>query len=170
MSSAVPTVTNVEIPQFGALLAPVLSQVPGRARPRFLAMLERSAADRYRTWAVAAPEHRDVLLACAASEDEIADRIDAAFECDEATLADLRALLPQAQQIYLAAFDGMPVINQIRVQAAAELQGAMAWVHIAERLDDSARSDELRVVLAACSALEERSSQMVTARVLAAVS
>jgi hypothetical protein len=167
MNESASTAT-VDIPQFGALLAPVLAQVPGAARPRFLAMLERIAADRYRAWAAAAdPRHRDVLLACAAGEDEIADRIDAAFRCDDATLDELRALLPQAEEIYLAAFEGRTVMDQIRIQAGAELQGALAWVHIAERLDESPASEQLRDVLAACSALEEHSSHLVTTKVLA---
>ncbi len=63
-----------DIPAFGALLAPYISQVPPEATPRFLALLERGAAARYREWAAMLPEHGDVLLSCAASEDEIADR------------------------------------------------------------------------------------------------
>ena len=69
--------TTVNIPKFGELLAPHLSRIPDAARPGALARLERSAAERYRGWAEALPEHAEGLLSCAAREDEIADRIEA---------------------------------------------------------------------------------------------
>ena len=63
-----------DVPQFGALLAEYIVAVPEASRPRFLARLERGAADRYRGWAAALPDHADVLLECAASEEQIASR------------------------------------------------------------------------------------------------
>jgi hypothetical protein len=148
-------------PDFGELLSPVLAQVPAEARPRFLALLERTAADRYRQWADAWPHHRAALLGCAASEDEIADRIDAAFPCDTVTLEALRALLPAARDIYYRVFDGMPIAEQLRLQAGAELQGALAWQRIADRLPDSGGRAALVTVLDSCSALERTSSTVV---------
>jgi hypothetical protein len=149
------------VPDFGRHLGPVLAEVGAEERPAFLAMLERTAADRYRAWADAWPDHRGPLLECAASEDEIADRIDAAFPCDAETRARLVALLPTARVRYYELFDGHPVAEQLRMQAHAELQGAAAWRHIAERLPEDERRQRLVDVLASCSELEERSSAVV---------
>jgi hypothetical protein len=159
---ASPTSPTAEpVPNFGELLSPVLAQVPAGARPRFLALLERTAADRYRDWAEAWPEHRAALLVCAASEDEIADRIEAAFGCDPATLDHLHSLVPAARDAYYRVFEGLPVAEQLRLQAGAELQGALAWQHIAERLPDSCGRDTLVAVLDSCSELERNSSTRV---------
>ena len=146
-----------QIPHFGALLTPVLSRVPDAARPRFLALLERTAADRYRGWAAELPDDAEVLNRCAQREDEIADRIEALFEIDEASLAELRALLPEARALYYAAFDGFPIDDQLRMQADAELQGANAWRSIARRVSEAAVIAELD----RCSAIEEQSSRAV---------
>jgi hypothetical protein len=51
--------TTLNIPKFGELLAPHLSRIPDAARPGALARLERSAAERYRGWAEALPEHAE---------------------------------------------------------------------------------------------------------------
>jgi hypothetical protein len=143
-----------ESPNFGQLLAPVLGRVDAAARPRFLALLERTAADRYRQWASQLPEESDVLLGCAMREDEIADRIEAVFTIDAAKLEELKALLPEARDLYYAAFDGMSVREQVRIQSDAELQGANAWRSVAAAVSDPVVLAEL----ARCSELEELSS------------
>ena len=153
-----------ETPNFGLLLAPVLSRVEDAARPRFLALLERTAADRYRRWASELPEQADVLLECAKREDEIADRVEAIFPIAAEKLLELQALLPQARDIYYAAFDGLNVVDQILIQADAELQGANAWRSVASRLSDPTMLAEL----ATCSELEEASSRAVRAQLSAA--
>ena len=145
------------IPNFGALLAPVLNRVDGRLRPRFLALLERTAADRYRMWADALPVHSGELMGCAASEDDIAARIERAFPIADTDLDGLRQLIPEARSIYYAVFDSLPVLEQLRLQAAAELQGAQAWRSIALGLSDPTVLTEL----ARCSELEEISSAVV---------
>ena len=146
--------SQLEIPRFGALLAPFISQVPPDAMPRFLALLERGAANRYREWAEMLPDHADVLLSCAASEDDIADRIEAAFTLDATHRNVITAPLPGAIDTYREAFGGLDVWDQLRVQANAERQGAQAWRGIAMRVDDQVVLD----ALAACSALEEASA------------
>lgn len=146
---------TTESPNFGLLLAPVLGKVDAVARPRFLALLERTAADRYRHWASLLPDDAPVLLACAEREDEIADRIEAAFSIDDAKLVELKALLPQARDLYYAAFDGYSVYEQIQMQSDAELQGANAWRSIAATVTDPSVLAEL----ARCSELEETSSR-----------
>jgi hypothetical protein len=72
-------------------------------------------------------------------------------------------LLPDARQRYYELFDGHSIGEQLRMQAHAELQGAAAWRHIAERLPETAERQALAAVLAYCSALEERSSATVRA-------
>ena len=146
--------SELEIPAFGALLAPYISQVPPEAIPRFLALLERGAAQRYREWAEMVPEHREVLLSCAYSEDEIADRIEAAFTIDPSLHDALHAPLPGALDTYYAVFERYAVWDQLRVQANAERQGAQAWRNIAARTTDAHVLEQL----AACSACEEASA------------
>lgn len=145
---------TTESPNFGLLLAPILGQVDTAARPRFLALLERTAADRYRHWADLLPAHAASLLECASREDEIADRVEAAFPIDESKLETLKALIPAARDLYYAAFDGFSVHDQIRMQADAEMQGANAWRSVAKTVNDPAVLAEL----ARCSELEETSS------------
>lgn len=151
--------TTTKAPDFGTLLAPVLGALPGGTRPRFLAMLERGAADRYRTWAEMLPEHAELLLGCAASEDEIADRIDATFDLDEALRPQLEAALPAAIDTYVGVFDGLDVWDQLAIQADAERQGARAWRNIAAALDDPSIVEALE----ACSTLEESSADRLDA-------
>ena len=66
----------------------------------------------------------------------------------------LQAPLPAARAAYYAAFEGMDVWDQLRVQANAERQGAQAWRSI------SAMHPDQHVVaeLAICSSLEEASA------------
>ena len=147
-------VSQLEIPRFGALLAPFISQVPPETMPRFLALLERGAADRYREWATMLPDHSEVLLSCAASEDAIADLIEAAFTLDPSLRDAVTAPLPGAVAAYRDAFGGLDVWDQLRVQASAERQGAQAWRNIAKQIDEPS----VLSALARCSALEEASA------------
>jgi hypothetical protein len=143
--------TDVQIPRFGELLAPFISQVPAEVKPRFLALLERGAAERYRGWAAALPQHAELLMRCAASEDEIADRIESVFGVPESLVEALHAPLPEATKTYYGVFDGMDVWDQLRVQANAERQGAQAWRTISAAISDERVLEQLT----ACSALEE---------------
>lgn len=146
--------SQLDFPRFGALLAPFISQVPPEAMPRFLALLERGAADRYREWAAMLPGHAEELLSCAASEDEIADLIEAAFTLDPSLRDAVTSPLPDALRTYRDAFAGLDVWDQLRVQANAERQGAQAWRNIAQRIEQPS----VLAALARCSALEEASA------------
>jgi len=146
--------SQLTIPQFGALLRPYISQVAPQTMPRFLALLERGAAARYRHWAEILPEHAGVLLACSASEDEIADRIEAAFALDESLREQLEAPLSAATDTYYDAFAPYDVWDQLRIQANAERQGAQAWRNIAANHPDA----DVVAALHGCSALEELSA------------
>lgn len=141
-------------PDIGKLLATHLGALPDGTLPGFLAMLERIAAARYRAWADALPEHASGLRACAAREDEIADRIDARFPLEDGVRKSLEAELPRAREVYDSLFDGLRVEEQLEIQAGAERQGAAAWRGLAARDADPA----LRETLAACAKLEEESA------------
>jgi hypothetical protein len=155
--------SDVVAPDFGKLLAPFIGQVPAAAMPRFLALLERGAAARYRQWAEQLPEHADLLLACSACEDEIADRIEAAFALDPGLREQLEAPLPEATATYYAVFADLDVWDQLRIQANAERQGAQAWRNIAARTEDERTIDALKI----CSALEEASADRLDALIAA---
>jgi len=143
-----------DIPNFGQLLAPFISRVPDHARPRFLALLERGAADRYRSWASELPAEAPVLLACAKREDEIADRVEALYPIPDALARELEEPLPLARETYLSVFAELAIPDQLRIQAAAERQGAAAWRAIAASQSDPAVGTELE----RCAALEEASA------------
>jgi len=149
--------SNVVIPRFGELLSPYISQVPPEISPRFLALLERGAASRYRGWAEMLPEHSETLLRCAEAEDEIANRIEAAFPFDESRRAELEAPLPGALKTYYDVFAPLDVWDQLRIQANAERQGAGAWERIASTHPDP----EVIKVLNSCSELELSSADIV---------
>ena len=119
--------TTLNIPKFGELLAPHLSRIPDAARPGALARLERSAAERYRGWALALPGHAEGLMACAAREDEIADRIEAILPVPAEFEALVCEVIPLAVATYYAVFEPYSVWDQMAIQANAERQGSLAW-------------------------------------------
>lgn len=146
--------TDLAIPRFGELLGPYIARVAPETMPRFLALLERGAAERYRLWAENLLEHREGLLRCATREDEIADRIEGAFALDESLRPQLEAPLAEAMAVYYDVFAPLSLRDQLRIQANAERQGAQAWRNIASRHPDRAVIDQLNE----CSRLEEESA------------
>lgn len=133
--------SDVKIPNFGELLGAHLSGVAPEAYPYLLSRLERTAADRYRGWAEQVPEHREGLLACAAREDEIADRVEAMFPPTPEHRAEVDAKIPAARDTYYAVFDGYSPFEQMTIQADAEKQGSGAWQNLKQAHPD--KSDEL---------------------------
>jgi hypothetical protein len=119
--------SEVVIPNFGEVLSEHLGGVPNEAYPYLLSQLERTAADRYRGWAQAVPEHADTLLDCAAREDEIADRVEAMFPPSQPHRELVDGIIPAAKQTYYAVFEGHTPFEQMTIQADAEKQGAGAW-------------------------------------------
>ncbi len=139
--------SNVEIPNFGELLAEHLGGVPPEAYPYLLSQLERTAADRYRGWADAVPEHREGLLACAASEDEIADRVEAMFPPSDEHRALVASIIPKAKETYYSVFENYTPIEQMFIQANAERQGANAWQNMkAAYPEKTAEMDQLSAI------------------------
>jgi hypothetical protein len=119
--------SEIEIPNFGELLAEHLGAVPPEAYPYLLSQLERTAAARYRQWAEDAPAHSEGLLACAAREDEIADRVEAMFPPSNEHRTLVNSIIPDARATYYAAFEPYSPAEQMAIQANAERQGANAW-------------------------------------------
>lgn len=146
-----------EVPQFGALLSEHIGSVPNAARPAFLSGLERSAARRYRAWAEEIPQFADELIGCADSEDEIARLIAEQFPVSPELQAQVDAALPAAIQVYYDVFAPHPPMHQLYLQSEAELQGAMAWVHMSDGIDDA----ETLEILERCTDLERQSSVVV---------
>ena len=139
--------SDVEIPNFGALLAEHLNGVPAEAYPYLLSQLERTAADRYRQWAQDVPAHQADILACAAREDDIADRVEALFPPSEEHRALVAEIIPAAKAAYYAAFEPYTPIQQMTIQANAERQGANAWQNLkAAYPEHTAALDELSAI------------------------
>jgi hypothetical protein len=151
---------NIEIPDFAQLLAPYISVIPQASQPAFLAQLERTAAQRYRDWAQALPEHTEGLIECAEREDEIARRIEeilpAAGGHDQKLIAE--TIVP-AKNCYYQAFSSFTIWEQLYIQANAERQGAAAWRMIASQFTDQITTEALE----ACSSIEEKSADYVDA-------
>ena len=146
---------HVEVPNFGAVLAEFITAVPADAQPRFLARLERSAAARYRYWADKAEgQARAVLLSCAKSEDEIADRVDALFPAVPEHEEAMDTLTERAVATYMDVFAERSLREQLYLQSRAELQGSAAWRGMAENA-----TGELREALLGLCVLEEQSSR-----------
>jgi len=150
----------VDPPNFGALLAEFIQAVPDASRPRFLARLERGAADRYRGWAAALPKHAEVLLECATAEEQIAIRVDALYAAIPGDLAAIESALPPARDTYYAVFDGHSLRDQLALQAAAERQGSQAWQGL--KLADGLSKAHL-AELDALTALEIASAERIEA-------
>jgi len=154
--------SQLEIPNFGELLAPFISQVPEAQVPNFLAMLERGAAERYRAWAHDIPEHSEGLLMCAQREDEIAETVDGLFPIDDDTRNEVAQPLPGARDTYYAVFANLDLHDQLAIQADAERQGAAAWRGMLDDTDDP----EVRARLEHCALLEEASAAYLEDMVL----
>ena len=146
--------TLPEVPQFGALLRDHIQSVPAEAQPAFLAGLERSAAERYRGWAVEMPAHADALLACAASEDRIADIVTGLFPISSEQQAQVDGALPAAVALYYDVFAPYTPADQLYLQSEAEIQGSQAWVRMSEQITDEGMLASLRE----CTELELQSS------------
>lgn len=143
------------VPNFGELLGPYIKSVPDHAKPNFLALLERGAAQRYRYWAKQLPTHQEGLNQCADREDQIADIIESLFPIDKDLAEMIKAPLPSAQEEYYGVFQQLSLPDQLEVQADAELQGAEAWRAM---LNDELATGT-RDGLERCISLEQTSSK-----------
>lgn len=145
----------VTIPNFGELLAPFIGSVPADAMPAFLARLERTAAERYRMWAEAVPEHAAGLLECAAREDDIADRVEKIYPATSTDqVAAMEAAIVPARATYYEVFAELSPVEQMTIQANAERQGAAAW----RAMIDAEPDADIKAALEQCATIEEASA------------
>ena len=143
------------LPKVAEVLAPILARVRREQQPLLIAMAERMAAARYRAWADEAElrAHRSELLACAAREEEIAERIEALFPEAAAIQRELLAANPEVEGINRDLFAGRPPGEQLTLQAEGERLGAATWRAFAAETSGSARE-----TFQACAHLEEESA------------
>jgi hypothetical protein len=152
------------LPDIASMLLEVITSVPEAARPRLLALLERTAAGRYEGWAKELPAHAARLLECAARENEIAATAERIFPLDAAGREKLETPLQSTREAYFAALAPLSIRDQFRLQAIAERAGGGAWRAMAAAVPDSkaraalVRSGELEDANAA--ALDELVSQL----------
>jgi hypothetical protein len=147
-----------ELPSVAELFAPLLERVAPEHRPLLVAIAERMAAERYRSWAEATrdPACRADLLACAAREEEIAGRVESLYSDAAAVQADLRAKNPDLENLNRSVFADRPLEEQYRIQAGGERVGAATWRSLAKRADSPARQTFLE-----CAVLEEQSAELL---------
>ena len=151
-----PTPTASELPDLGEVIGRVLGRVPERERPLLIAVAERLAAERYRGWAdhPEASRHRARLLACAAREEEIADRVEALYPGSAAIQRDILARHPDLEELNRSLFAGRSLAQQFTMQAQGERLGAATWRALARAKQEATA----RETLLACAGLEEASA------------
>src|SRR5690242_13625700 len=100
--------TQTDLPNVGAILAPILQLVPPERVPLLLAIAERRAAVRYRQWAaeIGEPRHTTGLLACADREEEIARRVEALYPDAAAVQSEMLAANPDLEEVNRSIFAG----------------------------------------------------------------
>jgi organic hydroperoxide reductase OsmC/OhrA len=163
IANSVRTAISVEPPlgSIGEALAPVLARVPREQQPLLIALAERLAAERYRSWAgeLSEPAQRAQLLACAEREEEIARRVEALHPGAAVIQRELLAKHPEAAEINRSLFAGRPLAQQFAIQAQGERLGAATWRAFARHEADAGRRD----TLLACAELEEASALVLEA-------
>ena len=162
IANSVRTAITVEspLPSVGEALAPVLARVPRDQQPLLIALAERLAAERYRSWAgEVSPAQRAQLLACAEREEEIARRVEALYPGAAALQRELLAKHPDVGEINHSLFAGRPLAQQFAIQAQGERLGAATWRAFARGDGDAGRRD----TLLACAELEEASALVLEA-------
>jgi hypothetical protein len=148
------------LPNIADLVGPLLQSVSREERPLLIAIAERMAAERYRSWAeaVEAGALRSELRACADREEEIASRVEALHPGAAAIQAELLANHPDLRDVNRSVFADRPLRDQFAIQAQGERVGASTWRAFAEHAEPSAR----RVFLE-CAELEEESAAVLEA-------
>ena len=150
---------KTELPDIAALLAPLLERLSLEQRPLAIALAERLAALRYRGWAEAARDagQRERLLACAAREEEIAGRVEGLFPDAAAVQRDIRAKIPELEEVNGSLFDPLAHDDQLTLQARGERLGAATWRSLAKQT----ASEQAREVFLGCAKLEEASAEVL---------
>ncbi len=94
------------------------------------------------------------LLACAASEDRIADIVTGLFPISDELQAQVDGALPGGGRALLRRVRPVHPGEQLYLQSEAEIQGSQAWVRMSEQITDEATLASLRE----CTELELQSS------------
>ena len=154
MSSA----TQTELPNLAEILLKLLQRVPREQHPLLIAIAERRAAERYRSWAddPAVVAHRGRLLACADREEEIAHRVEGLHPEAAAVQRGIVAANPDLDDITRSLFAGRPLAQQFAIQAEGERLGAATWRSFGRGASAAARDTFL-----ACAGLEEESAAVL---------
>lgn len=130
------------LPNIAEMLGQFISGVPQALQPRFLALLERAAGERYEIWAKELPEHAVGLLTCRGREIDIAETAERIFSLDAEARAKLDAPLASARETYLAVLAELSPSDQLTLQSNGERAGGDAWRAFAAAVSDSrARAD-----------------------------
>ncbi len=130
------------LPDIAAMLGQLIGGVPQALQPRFLALLERAAGDRYEIWAKELPEHAAGLLACRGREIEIAKTAERIFPLNAEAKANLDAPFASARETYLAVLAELSPRDQLTLQSNGERAGGGAWRAFAATVSDPrARAD-----------------------------
>ena len=122
----------------------------------FIALAERIAAERYRSWAESVDDEarRRRLLECAAREEDIATRVEALRPDAAALQEQILKDHPDLASQYKAVLDGMTLREQFAAQAEAERAGAAAWRAFGAACSDPKQAQ----ILLSCAPLEEASA------------
>ena len=153
-----------ELPNVGAVLAPILQRVRAEHQPLLIALAERRAADRYRGWAAEVTDalRRNELVACATREEDIAARIEALYPDAAAIQRELMEANPDLEEINRTLFADRPLPHQFAIQAQGERLGAATWRAFAHRTE----APIARETFLACAELEEQSAVVLEAMLL----
>ena len=152
---------ETELPNITELFGQFLQRVAPEHAPLLVAIAERLAASRYRSWAgeVVDPSNAPGLLACADREEEIARRVEALFPGAAQIQDDIRAQNRNLEEVNRSIFAGRPLAQQFMIQATGERIGAATWRALAER----AESEVARETFLACALLEEENAVFLEA-------
>jgi hypothetical protein len=148
-----------ELPDIAQVLGQVLQRVSQEQQPLLIALAERRAAERYRSWAreVTEPTRRGQLLSCADREEEIARRVESLYPEAASIQRDILARSPDLEDINRSLFAGRPLDQQFTIQARGERLGAATWRAFA-RLGEN---PEMRDTFLGCAGLEEESAAVL---------
>jgi hypothetical protein len=147
--------TQSERPNVAEVLSRFLQDIQRAHQPLLIALAERMAAERYRSWATSAEGiRRTELLACADREEEIARHVEALYPDGSAAQREVSAKRSDLHAITQTLFAGRPIEEQFAIQAEGERLGAATWRSFA-RHEQGAKKRETFLT---CAALEEESA------------
>jgi hypothetical protein len=147
------------LPDIARAIGPLLERVPREHRALLVAIAERMAAARYRSWAgePSLAAHADALSACADREETIARRVET-LNADAGRIQQaLRDAHPELETLNAEFFAGHSLADQLTLQARAERLGAATWRAFAKEEGDA----EAREAFLACAELEEASAEVL---------